>query len=399
MGGRHARHFLDLALEVGAGLEGTDELLYRARLEQDLEDLRAALRWSISTGDADSALTEVYALSEWRGSLRSPPFGMMALQAAHMPGASEHRLQATALGSVCMTLTQQGAVEEALAMAEAAERAASALGGSAEERKLRCRLRGSLATAIAYSGDVERLVMLAREGLADARALGDRFEIARALILLAGTLGVDQVNEAIRAGEEGLVVAREIGVPSYLAWAPMMLAGRIATTNPARAEQLLEEAVRAATLADNDYAKTMAVQQLATAQAAQGDYCAAARSLLDMAAGAHERGDLGSAQGAIAGLACTLALFGDDEAALLTGAWFEQHHGRSFDGPPSYLSVAFDAPTYLALRDRQAPDVLSSYVDRARSLDQAAIFELARTHVERFIGPDVRDVDSPIGNR
>ena len=398
VGERHARHFLDLAIEAGTGFEGPDELLYRARVEQDLEDLRAALRWSISTGDTDAALTEVYALSEWRGSLRSPPFGMMALQAAQMPGASEHRLQATALGSVCMTLTQQGAVEEALAMAETAERAAGALGESAEERKLRCRLRGCLATTIAYSGDSDRLVRLARKGLADARALGDRFEIARALILLAGTLGVDQVDEAIRAGEEGLVVAREICVPSYLAWAPMMLAGRLAIIDPARAEQLLENAVRAATLADNDYAKTMATQQLATVQAAQGDHRAAARTLLDMASGARARGDLGSAQSALVGLACTLALFGDDEAALLTGTWVEEHGYRYPDNPTSlntYSYAAFGVPTYMALRDRQAPEALNSFVQRARSLDQAGIFELARTHVERFIGPDVREV-SPL---
>ncbi len=391
VGAKHARHFVDLAVEASAGLESPDELLYRARVEENLEDLRAALRWSISMGDTDGALTEVYALTT-AGSLRSPPFGMMALQAAQMPGASDHRLQATALGSVCMTLTQQGVVEEALAMAEAAERAASRFEDSAEAGKLRCRLRGCLTTAIAYSGNFERVLQLAQEELADARAIGDHFETARALILLAGTLGVDEVDDAIQAGEEGLQVAREIGVPSYLAWAPMILAGRLATTDPARAEQLLEEAVRAATLADNDFAKTMAVQQLATAQAAQGDYYAAARSLLEMAAGARARGDLGSAQGAVLFLACMLAQFGDDEAALLTGIWAEQH-GVAFNrmSPRDYTFVALDAPTYIALRDGLAHDVVSSYIDRARVLDQAAVLEFARTHVERFTGQVVGD--------
>ncbi len=56
---RHAQYFLAFAQRADAGLESPDETLWRSRVEQELENLRAALRWFISTGDADSALAEV----------------------------------------------------------------------------------------------------------------------------------------------------------------------------------------------------------------------------------------------------------------------------------------------------------------------------------------------------
>ena len=72
---RHAQYFLAFAQWADSGLESPDETVWRQRVEQELENLRAALRWFMSTGDADSALAEVYALSNL-GSLSQLPFGM-----------------------------------------------------------------------------------------------------------------------------------------------------------------------------------------------------------------------------------------------------------------------------------------------------------------------------------
>ncbi len=72
---RHAEYFLAFAQWADSGLESPDETVWRQRVEQELENLRAALRWFMSTGDADSALAEVYALSNL-GSLSQLPFGM-----------------------------------------------------------------------------------------------------------------------------------------------------------------------------------------------------------------------------------------------------------------------------------------------------------------------------------
>jgi predicted ATPase/DNA-binding SARP family transcriptional activator len=56
---RHARWYLDFAEEARPGLRGHDGIEWRARLETELDNLRAALDWFIGRGDAPSALAVV----------------------------------------------------------------------------------------------------------------------------------------------------------------------------------------------------------------------------------------------------------------------------------------------------------------------------------------------------
>jgi len=143
---KHAAHFVTWAQEAGHGLEGRDETLWRERVDQDLENLRTALRWNIGSADTEAALTEVYALSNMFA-LSSMPFGTLALDAANMPGAASHPLRAAALGSAAMTLTQEGAVQKAFECVQAAESALAVLGDTPAHAKLRCRVRGCLTNA------------------------------------------------------------------------------------------------------------------------------------------------------------------------------------------------------------------------------------------------------------
>lgn len=53
---RHARYFRDLAETAERELTGPDELRWLRRLDDDHDNLRAALRWSIEIGDADVGL-------------------------------------------------------------------------------------------------------------------------------------------------------------------------------------------------------------------------------------------------------------------------------------------------------------------------------------------------------
>jgi predicted ATPase/class 3 adenylate cyclase len=387
MGERHARYFLEFALGAGAGLEGPEELVWRSRVERELENLRGALRWALDAGDADLALTEIYALSNI-GSLRAPPFGLMALEAAEMPGASGHPLRAAALGAVCMALTQQGELARALRFADAALAAAEDRSDTPDHRKMRCRLNGCLTVAVAYSGDSDRLVALARQQLEAARALEDRFEIARAVILLSGTLGPEHSEEALAAGEEGLSLVKEVGVPSYRAWASMILGGRLAAVDPTRAEQLLDDAIATATSAANEWATVVAWQTLALLKAERGDYRAAAQCLVAMADAAHGSGDHGSAQQATALLAFVLAVLGDEEAALLLGAWAESR-GHIPEGVTvaAGFHSAFRVENYLRLRDGQPRDVLAGLDQQAAALDENAILDLVRRRLDGIGSP------------
>jgi predicted ATPase len=56
----HARHCADVVAEIGAGLRGPDELLWRGRLDADLDNFRAAVAWALdSSREEDGELAMV----------------------------------------------------------------------------------------------------------------------------------------------------------------------------------------------------------------------------------------------------------------------------------------------------------------------------------------------------
>ncbi len=141
---------------AGDGLEGPDERLWRARIEADMENFRAALRWSIANGDVDSALGEIYALSNVYA-MNASPFGLLVQKAAEMPEAVGHPLRSAALACAAMTLAMRSDVDSACVYVRKTEAELDSLGGSPDSAKFRCRVRGCLMTPVAYSGDADRL--------------------------------------------------------------------------------------------------------------------------------------------------------------------------------------------------------------------------------------------------
>ncbi len=382
---RHAVYFVAWAQEAGQGLEGSDETLWRERVDQDLENLRAALRWLIRSGDTDAALTEVYALSNMFA-LSSMPFGLLALDVANMPGAAGHPLCAAALGSAAMTLTQQGAAKEAFECVQAAESAMAALGDASDEKKLRCRVRGCLTTPTAYH-DPTRLIILARDGLEDAIALGDRYEEMRALILLSSVLDDDAQDEAITSGERGLALATDLQIASYRSWAPMMLATRLAKTDPNRALALLDEAKAVAISTDNRWAMIVMGNSVAAVYAAQGQFVEAAYAILSNAREAQNIGDEGATCSAVAILAGTFARLGDTDTALLMGAWATSRghdplHGAQAN--PTYAVLGVSAYQHLLSSQEAAAD---EALQRSTTLTTLDILSIAAARLEEQAKP------------
>src|SRR5207253_1680917 len=62
--GRHARHFLDLAVEAESHLTGADQNEWLDRCEREHANIRSALRWAIANDEAQRAQDAAAAL--WR---------------------------------------------------------------------------------------------------------------------------------------------------------------------------------------------------------------------------------------------------------------------------------------------------------------------------------------------
>ncbi|NEM04617.1 DUF4062 domain-containing protein [Geodermatophilus normandii] len=86
---RWAQHLAGLGAEAGAGLAGPAARLWRARLDAETADLRAALRWAVATDRAELAVRLTAPLVRWwwaRGLL--PDMAALAEQTAALPSAA-----------------------------------------------------------------------------------------------------------------------------------------------------------------------------------------------------------------------------------------------------------------------------------------------------------------------
>jgi predicted ATPase/class 3 adenylate cyclase len=174
---RHAGWFLMLAEQAAAGLEGPDQTLWFRRLEREHANLRAALQWLITRGEAEPALrlgaalwrfwwTHGY-LSEGRAWLEE----VLALDPAlHVPA------RVRALHGLGLLIWNHGDHERA----EAAYREALELARELDDRPSIARVLDSLGYAASHRGGYPEAEAYHAESLALFEALGDRGGVALA---------------------------------------------------------------------------------------------------------------------------------------------------------------------------------------------------------------------------
>jgi DNA-binding CsgD family transcriptional regulator/tetratricopeptide (TPR) repeat protein len=170
----HADYFLDLAEQAQSRFHGPEESPWLDRLDNELGNMRAALRWLVDDGQAEVALRLSSALARFwyvRGHL------------------AEGRRW----------------LEEGLRYSEV-------------DRAVRAEALHLAARLAAYMGAYDRAEVLAREGLEDSRRRDDARGMAgslAALALVARSRG--DYAECRRTSEESAAILRRIGEPARLA--------------------------------------------------------------------------------------------------------------------------------------------------------------------------------------
>jgi predicted ATPase len=240
---RHADYYLSLAEQAEPELLGARQGAWYERLEADLNNLRAALAWSL--GHREAELTARLAASVL-------PFWISRSHANEglrwLDTALEHRnrLSSPTLAKVLFAkgnlLLELGAdhrqantlLEESLAQFQELEditwtvRAVSLLGWAASR-----------------AGDLDRSVALREQAVALARGEADEWNLAMALGNLGGSLW--KVGDYVRARatlEESLVLYRALGEPEGTAFALCGLGMvKLSEGDYKRASSLLEEAL------------------------------------------------------------------------------------------------------------------------------------------------------------
>jgi predicted ATPase/class 3 adenylate cyclase len=248
--GRHLGWFLDLAEKAEPELYSEEQATWFDRLDAELDNIRAALEWSLGGEEAERGLRLAAALW-WFWGVR-----------AHGIEGREW-------------------LERALAMS-------SGVPVSARAKALYGAGLGAL-----FQGDYERSVTLAQESLALCRELGDKVGITHSLFILAWYKGYYQGNfeEAVKLYEEVVVLRREIGDKRGIAHSLYAL-GRfvLGQGDHERAVALGEEGLAMCRELEDKWGIAVSLGILGHVARHQGDYSRATRLVKESLALSRELG-------------------------------------------------------------------------------------------------------------
>jgi non-specific serine/threonine protein kinase len=302
---RHGLYFLELVETAEPHLVGRDQLGWLHRLEQEHDNLRAALAWAVDAGQAETAIRLCAAvwrlwhihghLSEgrrWLAQALAVPgecpagYRARALNAAGALAGSQRNFEAAAgffeaslalrreLGDVAGVISSlnnlglvarnQGDFERAYAL----HRENLALAQAAGRQPEIARALHSLGLVASAQGEYSLAQDYFRQSLALAQVLGDQYAIGSTLHALGqAALGLRRLTEGARYFEASLTIGRELGDIAGIAGILLGLAAVAGLENKAVAAARLLGA--AESLFDSIRSPILAVNQAVYEQARQ----------------------------------------------------------------------------------------------------------------------------------
>jgi non-specific serine/threonine protein kinase len=206
VGRRHALWYLELAKGAEPWLRGDRQRVWLERLEREHDNLRAALKWSLESGEAELGLWFGGALGEFwymRGYLSE---GRRWLEAALANDAARAPARTKALARAGWIAWEQGDYERSIALSKKGLALSRELG----DRAGAAAALSNLSWAALLGDQLDRAAALAEEAATLERSLGETGGVARALIVLglAAVAGGDH-ERGLELQEESLALARE----------------------------------------------------------------------------------------------------------------------------------------------------------------------------------------------
>jgi predicted ATPase/Tfp pilus assembly protein PilF len=313
---RHAEYFLALVEEAEPELIRSSQAAWAKRLEDETPNVRAALAWSLESGDVEVGLRIAGALARFwsiRGQMTEARLWLDQALAANRPVAAAVRAKAlfaagySALGqgdyaqassrmeesaalyrevgdeeSAAMCVAQLGWLLLArgdMGAATAASEGSLAIARGTGNDRIAYVALATLGDVAAGGGDYERAGQLHEESLALRRKLGDRRTIANALLNLGRVELLRGRNErALSETDEGLALAREVG-DTWSISVGLANLGLIALAHGERerARDLLTRALETSWSRGDKRVGAECLQALAAVAVAEGRAAAAAR--------------------------------------------------------------------------------------------------------------------------
>ena len=278
--GRHAELFLSLALSADEGLAGSEQASWAERLERDLDNLRTALDWLVTSGRTEDALRATCALERfWRAKAhltearRRLEFGLELSEA--LPADA----RALGLRSAAHMAMGQSDWDAAVPLLEEAIALFRESGNAYDEVVA----LGYLSFVELRRNDVDRAERLGLAAVEVARGIGDDRAVAVALMALGDIAWVKGDHDrSLAQYDEAVALSRRAGDPLLVVDAVYNLGmAAFQGGDRERAGRAFEEALQLASEL-RDAPHTAAVQfMLAELAALNGDLAAAGEHALE----------------------------------------------------------------------------------------------------------------------
>jgi predicted ATPase/DNA-binding SARP family transcriptional activator len=327
---RHADHYAAFASEASKGLKGPAELFWLHRTEEELDNLRAVVAWSLDSDDPSAAVSVVFSLAI-NGLRLEAVVASWAAAVVASPTAREDARYPAVLAFCAWIKQREGDSEEAERLAETA---AALIEDERCDPLLVSRVLASTSGVDGYSGRNPHRRAL--RWAAAATSTGDIYYQALAFAMIS--VGeMSNGNPSSASAERGLDLARTSGSPSAISYCAFTAALSLLVEDPTRAASLLEESIRCADAAENNIARTVATGVRAGLLSQAGEHVAAATEYRDYAARALEQGHRSAQALAFWCLAGCLVMLGHDDAACTIVGWAESITGTSVNPTSAVL--------------------------------------------------------------
>jgi predicted ATPase/class 3 adenylate cyclase len=289
---RHSEYYARLAQRLGEGLQGPAELSWRARLFEEIDNLRSATSWSLDrddSGDVRLALQLISALALEGGLMsRTTGIGEWAQRAARHLGSEDSAQRHDVLGAAAGYAYLNGDIDRALEDATAAIEH-----GIPADSRAPALAHAVLAMAESSRGNTSRALDLMDEA---ARALPGRTDQAFARCSIdcfaaSWSMVGGEVGRARLHADAALSAAREADVPSLLAAALAMYGWSYWNLEPTDALRALEESVELTRQGASDSAVDTALGRIAPLRARLGDSLGALTALREVTQHVYDTGN------------------------------------------------------------------------------------------------------------
>ena len=239
---RHAGHFARFTERIAPGAHGPDEVAVTAEIIANLDNLRAAVAWSLDSdepGDVGVALGIIAFLALQGNNNRTLGTGAWAVDASGRVDEGPPGIRCAVLGAAAFEVGMRGDVDEALRLATAA-----LSGGIPPDCPEPALAPLALTLAFSYQGRVDAALVTMTDFIDQFHAAGDAWSAAVGQAVAACWAVADgRPDTGAALAEQVLSFARARGNPSLLSAATFALGWSVLGDDPGRAVELFDESL------------------------------------------------------------------------------------------------------------------------------------------------------------